>query len=466
MNTDSMLYRGCSYGVAGLVAVLFFLVDGVEAFVGLCGATDIAAEFSVASLAGAVFMGLLIAFVGLAERGRSFVEKLGFGGIAAAAALFAVFTVPQVWPGSVLPVLLGLLFGGGIAACLARWGVVYSAFSRKGRARRLAVCCLIAAAVKSLLVSAGSLSLDSAVLVSCLALSSLSGFALDPGARQPPASVSREEFGFAAVKQVAGRRGVLLVGLLICLWVPGAVWATTLSGTPSLGSPGPEGTWGLSLGFFCAALILLFVDLSEGGRSDSFFLIAPVCCIASLLLIWFFGDWEGASGKVVSNVPLGFSFGFLGPLLFEGLCDDSRDVSAPFAFGTAAFACSAAVLAAMLLRPMMGSDFGSSFHMALEVVYLTVVVIYLIARLQKRPDAAVDADGAFVLRCEDIGARYGLTNREGEVLAMLVQGYSAPYISERLFVSSNTVKTHMKRIYQKCGVHSKEELLDLVHGRE
>ena len=35
------------------------------------------------------------------------------------------------------------------------------------------------------------------------------------------------------------------------------------------------------------------------------------------------------------------------------------------------------------------------------------------------------------------------------------------YIAEKLFISSNTVKTHIRRIYEKTGVHSRDQLIDL-----
>ena len=41
-----------------------------------------------------------------------------------------------------------------------------------------------------------------------------------------------------------------------------------------------------------------------------------------------------------------------------------------------------------------------------------------------------------------------------------------PAISERLFVSENTVKSHAKRIYQKLGIHSKRELRAMVGAGE
>jgi DNA-binding CsgD family transcriptional regulator len=45
-----------------------------------------------------------------------------------------------------------------------------------------------------------------------------------------------------------------------------------------------------------------------------------------------------------------------------------------------------------------------------------------------------------------------LSERELEVLALAAEGYSGPQISERLFVSPATVKTHFEHIYEKLGV--------------
>jgi len=50
---------------------------------------------------------------------------------------------------------------------------------------------------------------------------------------------------------------------------------------------------------------------------------------------------------------------------------------------------------------------------------------------------------------------YGLTDREQEVLNMLVQGMTRLEIAERLFVSSYTVNTHSRNIYEKLHVHTR-----------
>lgn len=50
-----------------------------------------------------------------------------------------------------------------------------------------------------------------------------------------------------------------------------------------------------------------------------------------------------------------------------------------------------------------------------------------------------------------------LSEREIEVLAMLVTHLSGPEIAEQLHISPNTLKTHTKNIYSKLGVNSRHE---------
>jgi two-component system nitrate/nitrite response regulator NarL len=44
-----------------------------------------------------------------------------------------------------------------------------------------------------------------------------------------------------------------------------------------------------------------------------------------------------------------------------------------------------------------------------------------------------------------------LTERESQVLALIAQGLSGPEIGERLYISSSTVKTHVKSVLEKLG---------------
>ncbi len=64
-------------------------------------------------------------------------------------------------------------------------------------------------------------------------------------------------------------------------------------------------------------------------------------------------------------------------------------------------------------------------------------------------------------RAEWLANRYALTSRETEILAMLLEGRSRPYIRDTLYVSISTVDTHVRHIYSKAGVHNKQELINL-----
>ena len=55
-----------------------------------------------------------------------------------------------------------------------------------------------------------------------------------------------------------------------------------------------------------------------------------------------------------------------------------------------------------------------------------------------------------------------LSQREYDVLALLCKGYSSRKIGERLFVSSNTVRFHLKNIYRKLKVSSRHEAVAMV----
>ncbi len=50
---------------------------------------------------------------------------------------------------------------------------------------------------------------------------------------------------------------------------------------------------------------------------------------------------------------------------------------------------------------------------------------------------------------------YGLSDREKEILKLLVEGYSQKKIANDLYLSVHTVNTHLKNIYNKLQVHSR-----------
>ena len=84
----------------------------------------------------------------------------------------------------------------------------------------------------------------------------------------------------------------------------------------------------------------------------------------------------------------------------------------------------------------------------------------------KAGEEPVARPGIFHIKCEIVARTYGLSNRQREVLGMLAKGRNADYITEKLIISSHTAKAHIYNIYQKTGVHSRQELMDLVEDTD
>ncbi len=55
------------------------------------------------------------------------------------------------------------------------------------------------------------------------------------------------------------------------------------------------------------------------------------------------------------------------------------------------------------------------------------------------------------------GDDYRLSDREKQVLQLLVNGYSYKMIAGEIFISIDTVRSHIKKIYEKLQVNSKSE---------
>ena len=70
------------------------------------------------------------------------------------------------------------------------------------------------------------------------------------------------------------------------------------------------------------------------------------------------------------------------------------------------------------------------------------------------------------VKCEEIGRQAKLTPREEEILLLVAQGKTVGQIARELYIGTNTVKTHTKHVYQKLGVHARNELLELLGVKE
>lgn len=100
----------------------------------------------------------------------------------------------------------------------------------------------------------------------------------------------------------------------------------------------------------------------------------------------------------------------------------------------------------------------NSFSSALKLPYLQKVA----------PEAEALGAGAVTIAgqagdpCAVVIERHHLSEREGEVLRLTCKGHTKKRIADTLGLSEDTIRYHSRNLYSKLGVHSRQELLDLV----
>lgn len=77
---------------------------------------------------------------------------------------------------------------------------------------------------------------------------------------------------------------------------------------------------------------------------------------------------------------------------------------------------------------------------------------------------AAEPNSAYRSRCRALGELYGLSPREIQVLECLARGRNATYIRKELFISQNTAKSHIHKIYEKFDIHSQQKLMDFIES--
>ncbi|GAB4299567.1 MAG: hypothetical protein Kow0098_26200 [Ignavibacteriaceae bacterium] len=63
---------------------------------------------------------------------------------------------------------------------------------------------------------------------------------------------------------------------------------------------------------------------------------------------------------------------------------------------------------------------------------------------------------------EKLKSKFHLTDREIEIIELLLQGNSSQQIAEKLFISKHTVDTHRRNILEKTGAQNTTELFKVI----
>ncbi len=87
------------------------------------------------------------------------------------------------------------------------------------------------------------------------------------------------------------------------------------------------------------------------------------------------------------------------------------------------------------------------------------------ARTNGRASDPARSVQSFSTACAQLAQEMHLTPREEETLELLGKGRTIGFVAEELGISYNTVKGYAKNVYAKCGVHSRQELIDIIEKR-
>lgn len=119
----------------------------------------------------------------------------------------------------------------------------------------------------------------------------------------------------------------------------------------------------------------------------------------------------------------------------------------------------------------IGAGQGAGFalyNVAMVACFAVLILVELLPRrlaVASQPGSGASgpsSEDALAARCQKLAREHGLTARELDVLVPLVRGRSAASIATALGMSTETARTHIRHIYQKTGIHSREELMDAI----
>jgi len=107
-------------------------------------------------------------------------------------------------------------------------------------------------------------------------------------------------------------------------------------------------------------------------------------------------------------------------------------------------------------------DAGQPIEASLTNGGFLVITIFYITQTIKNEREKYKDHITKAQRIDEAAARFKLTNREKEIVALIADGKSYKEIAETLFISERTVTTHKERVFKKLQVGSRFELLSKI----
>ena len=235
---------------------------------------------------------------------------------------------------------------------------------------------------------------------------------------------------------------------------------------------GPLSSLGMAMG--AIAVFALAAFFADRLRVEGLFRIALPLMILGLLLTAQFTQAFGG----FSHFLIDFSYAIFLIFVMVAMCDYSRRLGIPaiWLFGIERFIRFIVYACGLNIEQLLSSSMmqSSSIHMVLAIIAVALIAFVTVLLLADRDslakraakgdagDATADPRTVRMARIEAFAVTHNLSSREKEVLDMLLEDKSIAEIERGLYISNGTVRAHIQHIYRKCGVHSRQELAELV----
>lgn len=228
----------------------------------------------------------------------------------------------------------------------------------------------------------------------------------------------------------------------------------------------------LILLFTCMVFLFWAVSWARPFSLALIYLPATLVIVALLIIIPLFSFDPVFGGALTGSSTYGFNilvWSMLSYLAFRSksnaitiFCSGNALLSAGSVAGT--------VVSTLLLQSQLQTSLFKGLCALLVLVALatsvlvfpesklsTLIPSYNVALAQQHRKATPWKDA-----CERIGKKYSLSPREQEVLFEISRGRSTQQVSEQLVISPYTTRAHIRHIYRKLDVHSRDELFQVI----
>lgn len=468
MTADKSTWSPVGLALSCVLAALALCLCPDNELLRLYASNGVSGAFVFAFLLGVVALSVAVLVSSHDEEQRRW--SIGMGLVTSGiGVVFGMFE--PVLPSSVSAMGSGALLGFGLTCLLRQWGRYCRLLSFQGALLNTVFSLLVASCLWLAVVNAGTpflFCLGMLTLVLCGGLPLIARQIVHAGETAAERSTSAEELSksLATMRQVVRLGWAAVAGLMFNFFTIGLTFWPEAAGL---------NTDGLSPKLLAYAVLAIVVwrvvsraHEPVGGSLDVFYRASlPIAAVIML-----------ASPFVESVLPLSGSFAssvvsYLGIALFNTLglvilfwLAKCSDVGFSKVFAVYCISCTGAVAAGMIVFQLLGED-AQIVSICVLTAYLVAMVLGELRRGSKRRRMAYQCEGGSLLeRCRALSERYALSTCESEILPLLARGREARHIADKLRLSPETVHARCKRIYEKTGVHAKEELLDLIEEFE